>query len=123
MLHKFRFMRKLFVLFIAILFIPCVYSGEEKYEGSSDVNISFIFDTNGTGYSLPAGINFIIKRHMVLWYYEDGHTRSFVPSFEINGSQFGIGIIFFGIWKAPGIFQQPGYITGMGLGIVFIFVA
>ncbi|HEC82474.1 MAG TPA: hypothetical protein ENI53_01130 [Thermoplasmatales archaeon] len=113
-------MQKVFAfLIVLLLFTPFINGKEERKETSS--NFSFIFSTNGTGYSIPAGLKIIFSRNFVLWYYENGSTVSYAPSFEIEGKQFGIGIIFFGVWKSPGIFQQPGYITGMGIGLVFIF--
>ena len=115
-------MKKLLVVLItAIFFIPSSYCIEKEEKQEQEYAISFAFDTNGTGYSIPTGINFIMGRHIVLWYYEEGHTKSFVPSFEINGSQFGVGILLFGIWKAPSLWKQPGNITGVGIGIVIIF--
>lgn len=91
------------------------------YEQKQEVKISFIFSTEGYGYSIPASTKIIVYRHIVIWYYENGTTKSFVPEFEVKGKQFGIGIIFFGLWKAPSILKQPGNITAMGFGIVFIF--
>ena len=114
-------MKKLLIILIAsIFFIPHGYCIEKK-DQEQQYAISFAFDTNGTGYSIPTGINFIMGRQMVLWYYENGYTTSFAPSFEINGSQFGVGILLFGIWKSPSLLKQPGYITGLGIGIVIIF--
>lgn len=113
-------MQKVFAfLIVLLLFTPFINGKEERKETNS--NFSFIFSTDGTGYSIPAGLKIIFSKNFVLWYYENGSTVSYVPSFEIKGKQFGIGIIFFGVWKSPGIFQQPGYITGMGIGFVFIF--
>lgn len=113
-------MRRIFAFMVVfLLFTPFINGKEERNETNS--NFSFIFSTDGTGYSIPAGLTIIFSRNFVLWYYENGSTISYAPSFEINGKQFGIGIIFFGVWKSPSIFQQPGYITGMGIGFVFIF--
>ena len=106
-------------MIIFMLFIPFIHGEGERKETNS--NFSFIFDTEGTGYSIPSGLKIIFSRNFVLWYYENGSTVSYAPSFEIKGKQFGIGIILFGVWKSPGIFQQPGQITGMGIGFVFIF--
>lgn len=109
------------IAFIMIIpFTPAENKNEINYT-ANEIKITFIFSTDGYGYSLPAGSNLIISRHFVLWYYENGTTVSYIPEFEVKGKQFGIGMLIFGLWKAPSILKQPGNITGMGFGIVIIF--
>ena len=114
---------KKFVPLVALLFIlPSYATGwNDGARQEQQISISFAIDTKGSGYSIPAGITFIMGRHIVLWYYEDGYTKSFIPDFEVNGKQVGVGVLLLGIWKAPTMFQQPGEITGVGVGIVVIF--
>ncbi len=114
-------MKKFVMLTALLLVIPFYATGVNEKEQEQQISISFAIDTRGNGYSIPSGIKFIMGYHMVLWYYEDGYTKSFIPDFEIYGKQFGIGILLLGIWKSPTIFQQPGEVTGVGIGIIVIF--
>lgn len=115
-------MIKLVYLIPLLLLLPSFPAEQENaLQEQQEAKISFIFSTEGYGYSLPAGTNIIISRHFAIWYYENGTTKSFIPEFEIHGKQFGIGIIFFGLWKAPSLLKQPGNVTGMGFGFVIVF--
>ena len=112
---------KLVYLIPLLLLLPSFTAEKENALQEQEVKISFIFSTEGYGYSLPTGTNIIVSRHFIMWYYENGTTKSFIPEFEIHGKQFGIGIIFFGLWKSPSLLKQPGNVTGMGFGLVILF--
>ncbi len=104
-----------FTIAMLLLAIPLVSSAE-----SPENNTSFAIDTSGYGYSFPPGLVFIIGPQIVTWSYEDGVTKSIIPPFYINGSQRGVAIAFFGVWSAPGLLAQPGNISGMLVGIIFM---
>jgi len=101
------------LLLIAMPFISCSST-------TGGGNVSFAIDTSGYGYGFPPGLVFAIGPQIITWSYEDGVTRSITPPFYVNGSQQGIAIAFFGVWSAPRLLSQPGNITGMIVGIVFI---
>jgi len=108
---------KIFSIAIAsLLLMPFISVASNE----SSNNTSFAIDTSGYGYSFPPGLVFVIGPQIITWSYEDGVTRSITPSFYVNGSQMGVAIAFFGVWRAPGLLNQPGNITGMLVGIVFI---
>lgn len=116
-------MKKVLSLFMVLTFLaPLTFTHAEPPEQpQQNVTISFVVDVDGSGYSLPARTNFILGKKVVLWYCDDATTHSYVPETYVNGSQIGVGIMLVGAWRAPSLFMQPGDISGMGLGIFFIF--
>ena len=116
-------MKKALSLFMVLaLFAPLTFTHAEPPEQPEQtVTISFVVEVDGSGYSIPAKTNFILGKKVVLWYCDDATTHSYVPETYVNGSQMGVGIMLVGVWKAPVLLMQPGDISGMGLGIFFIF--
>ncbi len=114
---------RIFALVIALLFIAPfnALSVDEKDSGKETNNFSFAVDSSGYGYSFPPGLVFIVGPQIITWSYENGTTKSFSPPFYVNGSQFGIAIALFGVWKSPNLLNQPGNVSGMVVGIILVF--
>ena len=114
---------RIFALATSLLFlIPfSVLSVDENWREKEANNISFAVDSSGFGYSFPPGLVFIFGPQIITWSYENGSTKSLSPPFYVNGSQFGIAIAIFGVWKSPSLLNQPGNVSGMVVGIVLVF--
>ena len=111
-------MKKLAVIFIAILFLP-IFIPVNNVNSNGESETTFLFfstvKTDGNGFAYPFKTHFIMfsSARWVLWYYEDGKTtiRYLTQPTTLEGKQFGLAYVIFGIWKSPRLISQPGNIS------------
>jgi len=110
-------MKKIIAIMIVMAFIGLpAFSEEPKPVSNTSIILFSAVESNGFGFSYPAGNNFYIPLHggWITWFYINGTTttRYILQPTEISGKQLGIAYIVFGVWKSPKIFSQPGNISG-----------
>lgn len=104
-----------FVLFIFVLHLVPLQAVNSN-ASTSEIDLTLLFELEGSGYSYPFRTQFIFGFEVIIWYCQEGVLKSYIPPFENSIPHFGISLAFVGIWSATTLLNQPGDLSGFIAG-------